>query len=176
MIVFFQDKSIFDSHAEIITNTVNCVGVMGKGIAAEYKTRFPEMFSDYKKRCDRKEVRPGQPYIWEADDHLILNFPTKDHWKGKSRLEWIEQGLIWIRDNYRSIGFTSIAMPPLGCGNGGLYWTDVKALIEKHLAAPDDLVVSVYLQSQTMNKPVKDQSSNEVTSSNQSNVFAASGE
>lgn len=152
MIVFCRDKSIFESHAEAITNTVNCVGVMGKGIAAEYKSRFPQMFEDYRSRCQRKEVKPGLPYIWEGDDRIIVNFPSKDHWRDNSRIEWVDEGLLWIRKNYRKIGITSLAMPPIGCGNGGLYWTDVKSIMEKHFEELDDLIVSVYLLSNSIQK------------------------
>lgn len=173
MIVFLKDKSIFDSHAEAITNTVNCVGVMGKGIAAEYKARFPQMFADYKRRCEIKNIKPGQPYIWEDEDCLILNFPSKDHWKGNSKLEWIEEGLIWIKDNYQGIGISSLSMPPIGCGNGGLNWTDVKALIEKHLGSLDDLLVSVYLPTKAMNAPSEKTSSKESQIFNQRKTIAA---
>jgi O-acetyl-ADP-ribose deacetylase (regulator of RNase III) len=145
MIVYRPDQSLFDSNAQVITNTVNCVGVMGKGIAAEFKARYPEMYADYRARCARGEVKPGQPYIWDGQDQMILNFPTKDHWRGDSRMEWIDAGLQWIRDNHEDLGISTIALPPVGCGNGGLLWTDVRELVEKHFADLEYLLVSVYL-------------------------------
>ena len=148
MIIYYPDKSIFDAKAQVITNTVNCVGVMGKGIAQEFKSRYPEMFEDYKARCSKGEVKAGVPYLWEGAGQQVLNFPTKDHWRGSSRLEWIESGLLWVRQHYLTLGIGTIAFPPLGCGHGGLFWTDVKSLIEKYLGDLDDLLISVYLPRQ----------------------------
>ena len=121
-----REGNILDSDAEILTNTVNCVGVMSKGIALQFKQRYPEMFADYVIRCKRGEVRPGAPYLYGR----ILNFPTKDHWKQPSKLEWIDSGLEWLSQQE----FESIAIPPLGCGLGGLRWPDVVALIKRHLS------------------------------------------
>lgn len=163
MITFRPDQSIFDSESQVITNTVNCHGVMGKGIALEFKSRFPKMFADYKQRCVREEVKPGVPYLWEGDGQMILNFPSKNHWRNNSRIEWIEQGLAWIRENYDRLGISTLAIPPVGCGNGGLYWGDVQALVEKYLGDLDDLLVTVYISRQSVSgaqkKPALAQSS-----------------
>lgn len=117
---------------------------MGKGIALEFKRRFPAMFASYQKRCSDHAVRLGEPYLWEDDTSVILNFPTKDHWKGDSKLEYIEAGLKWLAASYQELGIHSIAMPPLGCGNGGLNWLDARPLMEQYLAPLPDLEVFVY--------------------------------
>jgi len=126
--------NLFDSEAQTLVNTVNCVGVMGKGIALEFKKRFPAMFDDYLLRCERKEVRLGAPYLYENLSGLrIINFPTKDHWRSPSRLRDIEQGLEFLVQHVAEWNITSLAMPPLGCGNGGLEWTEVGPLIYRKL-------------------------------------------
>lgn len=150
MIEVTINGSIFNSKMQTITNTVNCRGVMGKGIALGFKKRYPEMFKDYKERCDRNEVKPGQPYVYAVQmdpqlqllpdssgtgPTLILNFPTKDSWRRPSKIEWIKQGLQILQDNYRAWGIESISMPPLGCGNGGLDWRQVGPLMYHHLKA-----------------------------------------
>lgn len=136
--------NLFDSRAQVLTNTVNCVGVMGKGIALEFKKRYPALFRDYAARCARGEMRIGEPWLWENDEVQILNFPTKRHWRTPSRLEDIEAGLSWLAAHYGALGIYTIAMPALGCGNGGLPWTAVRSLMEKHLAVLPDLEVFVY--------------------------------
>lgn len=121
---------ILQSKAQTLINTVNCVGVMGKGIALEFKKRFPEMFDDYVKRCERREVKPGVPYLFErTSPPNIINFPTKDHWKSVSRIKDIEHGLQHLLDDYKQWNVTSLAIPPLGCGNGQLEWKAVGPLI-----------------------------------------------
>ncbi len=116
---------LFDSKAQTIVNTVNCVGIMGKGVALEFKRRYPVMFQDYEQRCVRKEVRVGVPYLFHSIDRQIVNFPTKNHWRSPSRLSDIEAGLDRFVEQYIAWGITSAAFPPLGCGNGGLLWSDV---------------------------------------------------
>jgi O-acetyl-ADP-ribose deacetylase (regulator of RNase III) len=143
-VVTFVKGDIFKSPAQVLTNTVNCVGVMGRGIALEFKRRFPRMFGDYRIKCEHGEVKPGQPYLWEDDATQILNFPTKRHWRDNSLLQDIEDGLKYLAATYEQMGIQSIAMPPLGCGNGGLNWTVVQPLIVKHLGPPPDLDVYVY--------------------------------
>ncbi|MDN7900756.1 MULTISPECIES: type II toxin-antitoxin system antitoxin DNA ADP-ribosyl glycohydrolase DarG [Burkholderia] len=121
---------MFESDAQTLVNTVNCVGIMGKGVAQEFKRRFPAMFDDYKARCDRHEVRLGRPYIYSDLSGLkILNFPTKDHWRSPSRLSEIEKGLDYLVAHVDEWDIKSIAMPPLGCGNGGLDWSEVAPMI-----------------------------------------------
>lgn len=126
--------NIFDSNLQTIVNTVNCVGVMGKGIALEFKNRYPGMFKEYVAMCKRGELSPGVPYLY--NDILgtsILNFPTKDHWKSPSKLSYIIDGLDWFIDNYSGLKITSIAFPPLGCGNGGLSWEIVGPIMYNKL-------------------------------------------
>jgi O-acetyl-ADP-ribose deacetylase (regulator of RNase III)/uncharacterized protein YwgA len=121
---------LFESQAQTLVNTINCVGVMGKGVAEQFKKRFPAMFEDYKSRTDRKAVRLGEPYLYrDSSAAQIVNFPTKDHWRSPSRLADIERGLDYLAAHIAEWGITSIALPPLGCGNGGLEWSEVGPLI-----------------------------------------------
>lgn len=132
---------ILQSKAQTLINTVNCVGVMGKGIALEFKKRFPEMFDDYFKRCERREVRPGVPYLFERiSPPNIINFPTKDHWKSVSRIGDIEHGLQYLLNHSKEWNITSLAIPPLGCGNGQLEWKAVGPLIYRYASQMECLV------------------------------------
>jgi O-acetyl-ADP-ribose deacetylase (regulator of RNase III) len=124
---------LFESKAQTLVNTVNCVGVMGKGVAEQFKKRFPAMFDDYADRCKRKEVRIGEPYLYRTSGVQIVNFPTKNHWRSPSRLTDIESGLDYFVDHAMAWGISSVAMPPLGCGNGGLEWSEVGPLIYRKL-------------------------------------------
>lgn len=125
---------IFESKCMTTVNTVNCVGVMGKGIALEFKKRYPEMFSDYVKKCKAGQVKTGTPYVFDNNDGTkILNFPTKDHWRSPSRLSFVVEGLEWFVKNYEKYGITSVAFPPLGCGNGGLTWEIVGPVMYQKL-------------------------------------------
>lgn len=144
--VIYREGDIFQSSAQVITNTVNCVGVMGKGLALAFKKKYPEMFEDYQERCHKNQVKPGIPYLWENDRVQILNFPTKRHWRQNSLISDIDKGLQYLAKNYDEMGISSLALPPLGCGLGGLHWADIKALIERHLAPLDMLDVYVYEQ------------------------------
>jgi O-acetyl-ADP-ribose deacetylase (regulator of RNase III) len=155
--ITYKTGDIFSSNAQVITNTVNCVGVMGKGLALAYKTKYPQMYADYKALCDAGKVKPGIPYLWEDDSVQILNFPTKRHWKQDSLLSDIELGLKYLAENYREMGISSIALPPLGCGLGGLSWADVKNLINKYLGAIPDLDVYVYEQSESKQNSTDDE-------------------
>lgn len=136
---------IFQSETQTLVNTVNCVGVMGKGIAAEFKKRFPEMFRDYVARCERKEIKPGVPYLFKESlfTPQIINFPTKTHWRAASRIEDIEKGLKILSVKYKEWSIESIAIPPLGCGNGQLLWESVGPLIYKY-ASKLDIPVKIY--------------------------------
>lgn len=125
---------LFESKAQTLVNTVNCVGVMGKGVALEFKKRFPVMFADYVARCEHKQVKLGAPYLFQdLNGRMIINFPTKDHWRSPARLGDIERGLDYFAAHYAEWGITSVAMPPLGCGNGGLEWSEVGPLIYRRL-------------------------------------------
>jgi O-acetyl-ADP-ribose deacetylase (regulator of RNase III) len=124
---------IFASKAQTLVNTVNCVGVMGKGVALGFKQRFPEMYKDYVRRCERGQVRLGQPYIYKRlVEPWVLNFPTKDHWRAVSRLSDIVAGLEYLTRYYTEWGITSLAVPPLGCGNGQLDWNVVGPTLYRH--------------------------------------------
>ena len=138
--------NLFDSQLQTLVNTVNCVGVMGKGVAAEFKKAYPAMFEDYAARCARQEVRLGQPYLYEDDIVKIVNFPTKDHWRSPSRLADIEAGLDFFLAHAAEWGITSVVFPPLGCGNGGLEWAEVGPLIygKLHRASFDVEVFAPY--------------------------------
>ena len=142
--ITFTEGNIFDSPAQVITNTINCVGVMGKGLALEFKKRYPEMYQDYRQKCQDGLVKIGEPYLWENDQVQILNFPTKRHWRNGSRLDDIEAGLKYLAENYAEMGISTLALAPLGCGNGGLEWSKVKPLIVKFLGNIPDLDVIAY--------------------------------
>lgn len=114
---------------------MNCVGVMGKGIAKEFRKRYPEMFEDYVDRCNKRQVIPGIPYYYSDGEISIINFPTKNHWRSPSRLSDIISGLDWFVENYKDLGITSVAFPPLGCGNGGLEWKVVGPIIYDKLSS-----------------------------------------
>jgi O-acetyl-ADP-ribose deacetylase (regulator of RNase III) len=121
--------------ADAIVNTVNCVGVMGKGIALQFKNKWPDNFKAYEAACKAGEVRLGKMFVFDSGalvrPHYIINFPTKQHWRGKSQMQSIKLGLEDLTAQIRRLGIRSLAMPPLGCGNGGLDWRDVKPMIEQ---------------------------------------------
>jgi len=132
------------SRMQVKVNTVNCIGVMGKGIALQFKKQFPEMFEDYMDRCQSGEVEEGIPYLYtDIFGNKIINFPTKKHWKGLSNIESIAKGLEIIATNYRKWGIDSIAFPPLGCGNGGLQWQVVGPLMYQKLSSLD-IPIEIY--------------------------------
>ncbi len=125
---------MFASEMQTIVNTVNCVGIMGKGIALLFKKVYPAMYEDYVQRCARGEVRLGEPYHYsDASGASILNFPTKGHWRSSTRLDDVEAGLDYFVKHFRTWGITSAAFPPLGCGNGGLEWSIVGPLMYSKL-------------------------------------------
>lgn len=136
--VSIKQGNLLDSDAQTLVNTVNCVGVMGKGIALEFKKRFPAMFDDYVKRCVSSQVKLGQPYLFiQLFPPNIINFPTKDHWRSVARLEDIVEGLQYLEAHYKEWGITSLAVPPLGCGNGQLEWQVVGPTLHRHLSRFD---------------------------------------
>lgn len=140
----FRRGDLFASQAQTLVNPVNCVGVMGKGLALAFRQRFPRMYHDYLARCRRGEVRPGQPYLFAETTPWILNFPTKDHWHNPSKLSCIEDGLKALVDQIPTWGIESLALPALGCGLGQLSWDAVRPLLVRHLE-PLDIPVEVYL-------------------------------
>jgi O-acetyl-ADP-ribose deacetylase (regulator of RNase III) len=125
---------LFESPAQTWVNTVNCVGVMGKGVALEFKKRFPDMFADYLERCERGEVQLGRPYLYRSlIPPYVLNFPTKGDWRAAARLDDIIAGLEYLKAHFEEWGITSLAVPPLGCGHGGLDWSIVGPTLYQHL-------------------------------------------
>lgn len=143
MIEYIQGN-IFDSPAQVIVNTVNTVGVMGKGLALSFKQRYPEMFKRYRTVCERKQLTVGKLMLFYEPDHWILLFPTKENWRNPSKMEYLEKGLIKFVNTYAEKNITSIAFPKLGCGNGELSWDEVKPLMEKYLK-PLPIDVYIYL-------------------------------
>lgn len=149
--IAFKTGDMFTSHAEAMVNTVNCVGVMGKGVALEFKRRWPENYKFYKRACDRRELRPGSVLVFDRGNlfgsegpRYLINFPTKDHWRAKSKLEYIESGLDALTFEVEKLGIRSIAIPPLGCGNGGLEWSVVRPLMQRKLANLAGVRVEIY--------------------------------
>lgn len=133
----YTTGDILNDRADAIVNTVNCVGVMGRGIALQFKKAWPKNFEAYAAACKQDEVQPGRMFVYEtgrlSPPRFIINFPTKRHWRGKSRLEDIESGLEDLRRVIAELGIESIAIPPLGSGLGGLDWPDVRSRIEASL-------------------------------------------
>ena len=143
----YKQGNLLEENIEALVNTVNCVGVMGKGIALQFKQAFPENFKQYKKACDAKEVQPGQMFTISTGKlfpKYIINFPTKRHWRGKSKIEDIESGLKALVEEVERLDIKSIAIPPLGCGNGGLKWAQVKPMIANALAGLLDVRVVIF--------------------------------
>ena len=144
----FRKGNIFSEDAEALVNTVNCVGVMRREIALQFRKAFPENFEAYARACERGEAEPGRMFVFETGEighpRYIVNFPTKRHWRGKSRIEDIESGLGALVDEVRRRNIRSVAMPPLGSGLGGLDWSDVRPLIETALQALTNTHVVVF--------------------------------
>ena len=144
----FKTGDILKSDAEALVNTVNCVGIMGRGIALQFKEKFPANFKAYAAACERGELQPGRMFVfptgWVTGPKLIINFPTKRHWRGKSRIEDIEAGLESLRSEIQERGIRSIAIPPLGAGLGGLNWNQVRPRIEQALQSIEDVRVTVF--------------------------------
>lgn len=141
--------NLLEAPVEALVNTVNTAGVMGKGIALQFKQAFPKMFRAYEKACKAGEVRLGKVYVFElggltGGPRWIINFPTKGHWRERSRLENIEAGLKDLVTTIRRLGIHSIALPPLGCGNGGLDWHDVQPRIKAALAHVPEVRVLLF--------------------------------
>ena len=133
--ISYQHGDLLAADTEALVNTVNCVGVMGKGIALDFKKAFPKNFKQYAEACKQGNVKPGRMFITEqpGQPRYIINFPTKRHWRSKSRMADVEAGLDAFADEVQRRNIRSVAMPALGCGNGGLGWDDVQKLIEQRL-------------------------------------------
>lgn len=146
--ITYKTGDLLNEDVEAIVNTVNCVGVMGRGIALQFKKCFPENFKVYATACKRKEMRPSKMFIYQTglllNPKYIINFPTKRHWRAKSRIEDIETGLMDLVKVIRNNNITSIALPPLGCGLGGLEWATVKVSIEQKLSKLEDVQIIIF--------------------------------
>ena len=144
----FKTGDILAEDADALVNTVNCVGIMGRGIALQFKNAFPDNFNAYADACKRQEVEPGCMFVFETgqltNPRYIINFPTKRHWRGKSRVEDIDAGLKALREVIRAKDIRSIAIPPLGSGLGGLAWSNVRPRIEGALRDLEDLRVVIF--------------------------------
>lgn len=148
----YKTGDILKADVQALVNTVNCVGVMGKGIALQFKLKFPENFRAYKKVCAQDDLKPGRLFVFDRGGLLdkaerpqyIVNFPTKTHWRSPSKLEYIEEGMRALVGEVRRRDMRSIAIPPLGCGNGGLDWEDVEAIIKRHVDALPDMRIVLY--------------------------------
>lgn len=146
--VEFKTGNLLDEEAEALVNTVNCVGVMGRGVALQFKNAFPANFKAYANACKHNEMQPGRMFVFETgyltNPRYIINFPTKRHWRGKSRMEDIDAGLKDLQAVIREKNIQSLALPPLGSGLGGLNWRDVRSRIEIALRDFRDLRVVVF--------------------------------
>ena len=144
----YKTGDLFKEDVEALVNSVNCVGIMGRGIALQFKKAFPENFKAYAEACKRTEVQPGRMFVFEtgelANPHYIINFPTKRHWRGKSRMEDIESGIEALASEVKERNIRSIALPPLGSDLGGLNWADVRSRIAKALQGLEDVAVVVF--------------------------------
>lgn len=144
----FQEGDILHARTEALVNTVNCVGIMGRGIALQFRKEFPENYKTYRAACDRKELRVGQMLVFDLNrfenPRFVINFPTKRHWKGRSKIEDIRAGLESLVREVRQRRISSLAIPPLGCGLGGLDWNEVRPLIETAFLALPEVRVLVY--------------------------------
>jgi O-acetyl-ADP-ribose deacetylase (regulator of RNase III) len=144
----FTQGNLLEASVEAVVNTVNTVGVMGKGIALMFKERFPENTKSYEAACKAGEVRVGSMFVSAGVElggpRWIINFPTKEHWRNPTKLEWVETGLPALKEEIVRRGIRSIAIPPLGCGNGGLEWAVVRPMIEAALGDLEGVDVVVY--------------------------------
>jgi O-acetyl-ADP-ribose deacetylase (regulator of RNase III)/uncharacterized protein YwgA len=151
--ITYKTGDMLAASVEALVNTVNTVGVMGKGIALQFKERFPENYKAYHAAVKREEIKTGSMFVTHLNRmdglHYIVNFPTKQHWKAPSKLEYIQEGLIDLRRVLLALDIRSLALPPLGCGNGGLDWSVVKPMIEAALADLD-IDIQVYEPSATV--------------------------
>lgn len=146
MLELIEKGNIFNSDCEFLVNPVNCVGVMGKGLALEFKNKYPLNFEIYKKACDNASFNIGNLLIVPVDNKFIVNFPTKKHWRNKSDLEFIKIGLEELKVAIKDFNIKSIALPKLGCGLGGLDWNEVFDLIKDfHNSIVDNVLVQVFI-------------------------------
>jgi len=156
VVIKYTQGDIFDSKCQAIINTVNCEGKMGKGLAYQFKKKFPEMEQDYVKVCEHGELYPGKLHIYQENKFLIINFPTKNKWREKSKIEYIINGLKKLKEEIVKRDIKSVAIPPLGAGNGGLNWNEVKSEINRELLDMENVIFEVYEPSTNINKKGKE--------------------
>lgn len=142
--ITYKDGDIFEDDADVLVNPVNCVGVMGKGLALEFKHRFPSMYDEYRKACDQKKMFPGGVLGVVDGGHTVVCLATKKHWRNPSEILWIILGLAKLKGMMKDYALDSVAIPMLGCGCGGLDWPDVRRAIESVFDVSHDLDVRVY--------------------------------
>ncbi|TFF40225.1 macro domain-containing protein [Mucilaginibacter psychrotolerans] len=144
--IIYKQGNLLDANVDALVNAVNTVGVMGKGIALQFKYAFPENYIAYKQASERNEIAVGKVQVVPVNDlngvKFIVNFPTKKHWRNPSKLQWFKDGLKDLREQVNRYDIKSIALPALGCGNGGLDWAVVKPVIEQYLS---DLNIDVFV-------------------------------
>lgn len=144
--ITYTRGNLLEAEAEALVNTVNTKGVMGKGIALAFKQAYPDMFAAYAEACQRGEVQTGRMFVVQREQppRWIINFPTKQNYRKPSRIEWIDEGLVDLKRVIVDRGIPSIAIPALGCGLGGLDWSDVRPRIETVLGSLTDVEIVVY--------------------------------
>lgn len=142
-----SNGNLFTSSAQVLVNPVNTVGVMGKGLALDFKRRYPAMFEQYRFLCQHNQFNVGQLWLYRAPDRWILNFPTKTDWRQPAKLEYIEAGLSKFVATYQDKNITSIAFPQLGSGNGGLDWATMVSPLMEHYLSALPIVVEIHSYS-----------------------------
>lgn len=146
--ITYTTGDILQADVDAVINTVNTVGVMGKGLALQFKRRYPTNYKEYKRACDAGEVRIGSMFVTETHElrgpRFVINFPTKKHWRADSRMEYIRAGIQDLVRVIEDLGLKSVAVPPLGAGNGGLDWNNVRPVIHEALADLDGVSIQVY--------------------------------
>ena len=156
--ITYKEGNLFDAKVDALVNAVNTVGVMGKGIALQFKFAFPESYQAYKKAISLNQIVTGKVQIVPVNDangvKYVINFPTKAHWRNPSKIKWVEEGLNDLKIQIQKFDINSVAIPPLGCGNGGLSWEIVKPLIQRTLADLNIDVV-VYEPSEAIKKSLQ---------------------
>lgn len=160
MMIKFTTGNMFEVDADILINTVNCVGVMGAGVALAFKNKYPDMYKEYKQYCNLGLISPGKLHIWNNDDKTIINFPTKRNWRNKSKYEDIQSGLLALKEYLSTVGSSRVALPALGCGHGGLDWKIVSKMISDNLG-DIDLDIIVFEPKDSRNIAIIENSKNE---------------
>lgn len=172
MSIEFVTGDLFHAKTQAIVNTVNCVGVMGKGVALEFKKRWPENFKTYKNKCDQDEIQIGKMFVFDnngslfensSDFEYLINFPTKKHWRSKSKIEYIIEGLEDFVLEVKRLNIKSVAIPPLGCGNGGLQWGQVMPLIVDKVSELPNVQWVIYQPKEKISEPEHENIPQEMT-------------